>query len=560
MKKATRPLESVGREARPAFQTLLAAVVSLGIWTASAGSVPRAVLPDAVIDLRTVEGAKRVRGEWRYSDTRIQEIQHRSVGPDLKASGPTNSTYDFTPDARSVSFDDSSWQVLSPDSLEQRRSNGRLALNWYRLSVTLPDQVGGFSIRGSTAVFEVVVDDYAEVWVNGRLPFVLGQNGGAVAAGWNSPNRVVLTKDAQPGDRFEIAILGINGPLSTHPDTYIWIRSATLDLYAPGRWSKAREVKLEIERKDPALSAILPDRPRLEKLAEGFAFTEGPVWVPEGEGYLLFSDPNNNLVYRLSSEGEVQTYLTKSGYAGEDMGRYGQPGSNGLTLDSQGRLTLCQHGNRRVIRLEKNGLTTVLADRFEGRRLNSPNDLVYRSDGTLFFTDPPFGLPGFAKDPGRELPHAGVYSVHDGVIRLVAKELAGPNGLAFSPDEKFLYVGNWDERRKTVTRYPVNSDGTLGSATLFHDLTQARGADAIDGIKVDQRGNVYVSGPGGLWILDEQGKALGVLRGPEHPHNLAWGDPDGRSLYLTAETGVYRLRLNVAGAGALPKPATMAKN
>lgn len=154
----------------------------------------------------------------------------------------------------------------------------------------------------------------------------------------------------------------------------------------------------------------------------------------------------------------------------------------------------------------------------------------------------------------------GVYSVRDGVVRLVAKELTGPKGLAFSPDERFLYVGNWDEKRKTVSPYPVNSDGTLGPAVLFHDMTQAPGADAIDGIKVDQRGNVYVSGPGGLWILDKTGKALGILRGPEHPHNLAWGDADGRSLYLTAETGVYRLRLNITGAGALPQPTAMAKN
>lgn len=560
MTQPTHSLEIAERKMSSPCPTLLTWIFLLAVWTVSAETVPRAMLPDAVIDLRTVEGVKRVRAEWRYSDTRIQEIQHRSVGPDLKASGPTNLTYDFTPDARTVGFDDSRWQILSPDSLEQRRGNGRLALNWYRLTVTLPDQVGGFSTRGATAVFEVVVDDYAEVWVNGQLPFVLGQNGGSVVAGWNSPNRVVLTKNAQPGDRFEIAILGINGPLSTHPDTYIWIRSATLDLYAPGRWNKAREVKLEVERKDPALSAILPEHPRLEKLAEGFGFTEGPVWVPEGEGYLLFSDPNNNLVYRLSPDGEVQPFLTKSGYSGEDIGRYRQPGSNGLTLDSQGRLTLCQHGSRRVIRLEKNGLTTVLADRFEGRRLNSPNDAVYRSDGTLFFTDPPFGLPGLAKDPSREVPHFGVYSVRDGIVRLVAKELTGPNGLAFSPDEKFLYVGNWDERQKTITRYPVHSDGTLGSGALFRDLTEAPGADAIDGIKVDQRGNVYVSGPGGLWILDEKGNALGVLRGPEHPHNLAWGDTDGRSLYLTAETGVYRLRLKVAGARALPKPVAMDRN
>lgn len=539
---------------------MLAAITFIAAATLRAEHAPRAVLPDAVVDLRTAEGVARVKGQWRYSDTRINEIGHRSVGPDLKASGPKNRTYDFAPDARATDFDDAKWEVISADSLEKRRGNGRLSLNWYRLNVTIPEKLGDFDTRGSTAVFEIVVDDYAEVWVNGKAPFVLGQNGGSVAAGWNAPNRVVLTREAKPGERFHIAVLGINGPLSTHPDTYIWVRSATLDFYAPGKLSRAREVKFEVDRKDSALDAILPLSPKLEKLADGFAFTEGPVWVPDGDGYLLFSDPNNNLIYRLTPDGDVSVYLTKSGYAGENIGEYRQPGSNGLTLDEQGRLTICQHGNRRVVRIEKNGLTTVLADRYNGKRLNSPNDLVYRCDGALFFTDPPFGLPKFADDTRREQPHFGVYSVRDGQVRLVSKDFTGPNGLAFSPDEKFLYVGNWDEKKKAVLRYPVNSDATLGKGELFFDMTSAPGEDAIDGIKVDQRGNVYVSGPGGLSILDASGKHLATLRGPEHPHNMAWGDADSRTLYLAAQTGIYRLRLNIAGAGALPKPAAMAKN
>jgi gluconolactonase len=501
-----------------------------------------------------------VNAQWRYSDTRINEIDHRSVGFDLKASGPKNRTFDFAPDARAADFDDSKWEVISAGSLEKRRGNGRLSLNWYRLSVTIPEKVAGFDTFGSTVVFEIVVDDYAEVWVNGKASFVLGQNGGTVAAGWNAPNRFVLTRAAKPGEKFQIAVLGINGPLSTHPDTYIWVRSATLDFYSSGKLSKAREAKLEVDRKDSALDAILPASARLEKLAGGFAFTEGPVWVPDGEGYLLFSDPNNNVIYRMTPDGDVSIYLTKSGYTGENIGEYRQPGSNGLTMDEQERLTICQHGNRRVVRMERNGLTTVLADRFDGKRLNSPNDLVYRSDGTLFFTDPPFGLPKFADDPHRETAHFGVYSVRAGKIQLVSEDFAGPNGLAFSPDEKFLYVGNWDEKKKVVNRYPVNKDGTLGKGSLFCDMTNARGEDAIDGVKVDQLGNVYVSGPGGLWILDANGKHLGTLRGPEHPHNMAWGDTDGSTLYLAAQTSIYRLRLSVAGAGALPKPAAMAKN
>jgi gluconolactonase len=228
-------------------------------------------------------------------------------------------------------------------------------------------------------------------------------------------------------------------------------------------------------------------------------------------------------------------------------------------VDPQGRLTVCQHGNRRVVRIEKNGVTTVLADRYAGKRLNSPNDLVYRSDGTLFFTDPPFGLPKSHVDPRRETPYAGVYSVRDEQVRLVSTDFTGPNGLAFSPDEKFLCVGDWDEKHKVVNRYAVNSDDTLGKGELFFDMTSAPGEDAIDGIKVDQRGNLYVSGPGGLWIVSPEGKHLGTLHGPEHPHNLALGGPDHRTLYLAAQTSVYRLSLNIAGAGALSKPAEVVK-
>ncbi|MFO1512825.1 MAG: SMP-30/gluconolactonase/LRE family protein [Verrucomicrobiota bacterium] len=541
---------------------LIVAVLGFGI-AVHADHAPRAVLPDAVVDLRSVEGAARVNAPWRYSDTTIKAVEHRSVGPDLKASGPANHTFDFTPDARARDFDDSNWEVIPADSLEKRRGNGRLSFNWYRLNITIPEKVADFETRGATVVFEIVVDDYAEIWVDGKLPFVLGQNGGSVAAGWNAANRVVLTRNAQPGQQIQLAVFGINGPVSTHPDTYIWVRGATLDFYKPGKLSKAREVKLTVDKNDAALEPIVPANAKLEQLADGFAFTEGPVWIdahnpaiaPDSEeGFLLFSDPNNNLIYRMTPDGDVTVYLNKSGYTGENIGEYRQPGSNGLATDAQGRLTVCQHGDRRVVRIEKNGLTTVLADKFNGKRLNSPNDLVYRSDGTLFFTDPPFGLPQFAEDARREQPHLGVYSVKDGKVQLVSTDFTGPNGLAFSPDEKFLYVGNWDEKRAVVFRYPVNADGTLGKGELFYDLTTSGAEDAIDGIKVDRVGNVFVSGPGGLWIFSPSGKHLGSLHGPEHPHNMAWGDADRQTLYLTAQTGIYRLRLNNPGAVAFARP------
>lgn len=503
------------------------------------------VRPDAIVNLATDEGVALVRGQWRYRDARIIEVDHRSPGPDLRPSGPPNRTYDITPHAGAADFDDAAWDAVAPTGLEERRSNGRLSFGWYRINVTIPEKVGGLSTAGSTVVFEIVVDDYAEVWVDGSLPIALGQTGAQFIKGFNAPNRVVLTRDARPGQRIQLAVFGANGPLSNPPGNYVWVRSATLDFYKPGRIGRQAEVKADVRRIDPALDAIVPPGLTIEKLASGFIFTEGPVWVPDG--YLLFSDPNANTIYRWTPDGQVSVFRTKSGYSGVDVGEYGQPGSNGITLDPEGRVTINEHGNRRVVRLEKNGVVTVLADRYQGKRLNSPNDLVYRKDGTLFFTDPPFGLPKAFDDSRKELPFSGVYSLKDGRLTLAASDLAGPNGLAFSPDERYLYVANWDPRKKVVMRYRANPDGTLTEGTVFFDMTDAPGEDALDGVKVDVKGNLYVSGPGGLWILSPEGKHLGTIVGPEHPHNLTWGDADGRTLYLTAQTGLYRVRLKIEG-------------
>jgi gluconolactonase len=240
-------------------------------------------------------------------------------------------------------------------------------------------------------------------------------------------------------------------------------------------------------------------------------------------------------------------FRANSGYTGIDIGQYGQPGSNGLTFDPEGRLTIAEHGNHRISRLERNGVLTVLADSYEGKRLNSPNDLVYRSDGTLYLTDPPFGLPQLFDDPRKGLPYSGVFSWRDGRLRLEATDLTGPNGVAFSPDERFLYVTNWDTAKKVVMRYPVNSDGSLGTGEVFFDMTSAPGEEALDGIKVDQAGNLYVSGPGGAWIISPEARHLGTIRAPELPANFAWGDADGRTLYMTARTGLYRIRTSIAG-------------
>jgi gluconolactonase len=507
-------------------------------------------VPDAVLDLRTTDGVAAVRGVWKAMPASIVEVDHRFPGPDRRPTGAPNRTHDIAPKAGVADFDDANWPVVTPESLEERLGAGRLSFVWYRLDLTIPDHIGRVDCEGARVYFELVADDYAEVWVDGGLAPTLGQAGGSMIAGWNAPNRVLITDNAVPGSTHRIAALVANGPVSDAPPNYIWIRSATLDIYGRARDPVATVVPHQVIRMDPAIDAIIPSDAVMQRVATGFGFAEGPVWVADdriiGGGALLFSDPNRNVIHRWSPDGTVSIFRTKSGYAGADIGEYPQPGSNGLALDAEGRLTICEHGNRRVTRLEKNGAITVLADKFAGDRLNSPNDLVYRSDGALFFTDPAFGLPGFADDPRKETPHQGVYCLIGGELKLVSTDLNGPNGLALSPDEQTLYVANWDETRKVVMRYDVRADGSLANGSAFHDMTAAPGEEALDGLKVDGSGNVYVSGPVGVWILAPDGRHLGTLIAPELPANFAWGDRDGRTLYLAARSSIYRIHLKAA--------------
>jgi gluconolactonase len=507
--------------------------------------------PEATIDLATAEGVKLVKGEWRYSDTKIIEVDFKAPGPDKQPTGAPIKTYDYAPHAGGADFDDSKWEVISPTSLDQRRATGRICFNWYRINLTIPERLGDYDPTGSTVVFETALDDYAEVWVDGELTRYLGQMGGSVVSGWNAPNRLIIGRNVKPGQRIQLAVFGINGPLSNPPTNFIYVRYAKLEFVKGETGPLAltpSEVNVEVIRKDPGIDAIVGPNPKVFKLAEGFKFTEGPIWVHD---HLLFSDPNSNIIYKYapsgSLAGKLEVFRTPAGYSGADIAEYGQPGSNGLTLDPQGRLTINQHGNHRVVRLERDGSETVLADNYEGNRLNSPNDLVYRSDGTLYFTDPPFGLPKFFDDRRRELSFSGVFSIYKGKLQLISRDFTGPNGIAFSPDEKYLYVGNWDERKKVVMRYEAKADGTLANGKLFFDMTSAKGEDALDGIKVDQQGNLYVSGPGGLWVISSEGKHLGTIITPKHVHNMAWGDDDGKTLYLCARSGLYRMRLGIAG-------------
>ncbi len=506
---------------------------------------------DAVVDLRTPEGTGWVKAQWKYSDASLQAVTFQAPGPAaddtlaLYPTGPEISTYDLFPKAGEADFDDTGWEILDPASLEHRRGTGLLSFNWYRLHLTIPERVGTFGTEGATVVFEIVVDDYAEIFVNGELQKTYGQSGGGVVKGWNARNRVTLTTQARPGETFQLAILGMNAPLADLPENYIWIRSATLDFYHQRPVNPDWLDVGQIVKIDSQLDHILDPNEKMEKVATGFQFTEGPAWHPEG--FLVFSDPNTNVVYAYKPlNGNVEIYRSKSGYSGINIGDYHQPGSNGLAFDPQGRLTLCQHGNRQLVRIEKKGPLTTLAHQYEGKRLNSPNDLVYRSDGALFFTDPPYGLPKVFEDSAKETGWSGVYALIDQQLKLVSTDLKGPNGIAFSPDEKYLYVSNWDitdiHHTKVIMRYAVAPDGTLSEGITFFDMNQTDGEEALDGIKVDDQGNVFCAGPGGIWVISPEGNYLGRIVTPEHAANMAWGD-DGRTLYITATSSIYKIRV-----------------
>ena len=303
-----------------------------------------------------------------------------------------------------------------------------------------------------------------------------------------------------------------------------------------------------IERLDKRLDKLVPADAKLEKLGDGYHWVEGPVWNRK-EGFLLFSDIPANAIIKWKAGVGMGQYLSPSGYTGKAPFTGREPGSNGLTYDAAGHLVLCEHGDRRVARLEKDGSKTTLADRYEGKRLNSPNDLAYKSNGDLYFTDPAYGLPKTFDDPQRELPFCGVYRLSkDGKVTLLTRDLKAPNGIAFSPDEKRLYLS--DSAQGLWMVYDVKADGTLGTGRVFVDgkkWTSAR-KGAPDGMKVDKYGNVFASGPEGIYVFAPDGTHLGTIETGVPTANCAWGD-DGSMFYITANTAVYRIRTTTRGAG-----------
>jgi len=310
-------------------------------------------------------------------------------------------------------------------------------------------------------------------------------------------------------------------------------------ILAAGLWAQSGVTAVE-----PSFSKLIDPAAKIEKLAGDMKFTEGPVWIAS-PGYLLFSDIPSNAIMKWAPSG--LTTFRNPVYEGKyNAGEF--VGSNGLTLDKQGRLIACEHRAGRMTRTEKDGKITVLADKFEGKRLNSPNDAVYHKNGDLYFTDPPYGFPKQDDDPAKELKFNGVYRLTAaGKLELLVRDMSRPNGIGFSPDEKKLYVANSDAAKKIWMVYDVAADGKLNNGKVFADVTKESGDGVPDGLKIDRSGNLWGTGPGGIWVYSPAGKLLGRVQAAEIPANCAWGEADGKTLYMTARTGLYRVKTIVGG-------------
>jgi gluconolactonase len=319
--------------------------------------------------------------------------------------------------------------------------------------------------------------------------------------------------------------------------------------------ARAGEGVGRIERLDVRLDALIPAGAVLEKIIDEQDWTEGPLW--DGADHsLLFSDVPRNAILRWKEGAGAAQFLRPSGYTGNEPFQGREPGSNGLVFDRGGRLVMCQHGNRRIVRRDLDGSLTVLADRYQGKRLNSPNDLVYKSDGALYFTDPPFGLPGAFDDPEKEIPFQGVYRLSPrGELSAIVTDLGAPNGIGLSPDEKTLYVSNAEHRRPIWMAYAVQADGNLGDGRQFAEASAwvNENEGLPDGLKADEHGNVFAAGPGGIHVFAPDGTRIGHIETGVKTGNLAWGE-DGSVLFIAANHWILRLRTTTRGPGNAPGP------
>jgi gluconolactonase len=331
-----------------------------------------------------------------------------------------------------------------------------------------------------------------------------------------------------------------------------------------GLASAQRPSDKPIVRLDPALDGLVSPDAKLELVKGGFGFTEGALWVHKGKSrYLLFSDMPANVIYKWTPDGKMSVYLDHSGYTGQDIWRVGfmqtngkdrndplfeefpMIGSNGLALDRQDRLIIATWAGRSIDRIEKSGKRTVLADRYEGKRFGGTNDVVVKKDGSIYFTDGFGGLRLREKDPRKELDHGGVYMLREGKVSLVINDIPNTNGLAFSPDEKYLYANG--SRDKFVKRYEVQPNGTLSNGMMFIDISKDPTPGITDGLRVDSKGNLYETAAGGVWIISPEGKHLGTILTPELAANVEFGDADRETLYIAARTSIYKIRVNTPG-------------
>jgi gluconolactonase len=336
--------------------------------------------------------------------------------------------------------------------------------------------------------------------------------------------------------------------------------AAMSDAFPAGLAEVENSTPLKVDRLDASSDRIVPADAKLERVATGYTWTEGPVWVKDS---LFFADIPGNSILRWTPPAAPITFLKPSGYKGSASYGGPEPGSNGMTLDALGRLTVAGHAQRNVYRLESldpGAPVTILADSYHGQRLNSPNDLVYSSDGALYFTDPPYGLrTQHDDDPDKQLKVNGVYRIPHALqhkpgappanadLQLLVSDLTRPNGIAFSPDEKYLYVDN-SEPKKLWVRYRVQADGSLTEGKVIYDATSDPRPGAPDGMKVDEQGNIYSAGPGGVWIFSPEGRPLATILMPEKVANVTWAGADRKTLYIAASTSIYRVHLKIPGA------------
>jgi len=516
------------------------------------------LLPDAIVDLQTEAGAARVGVTWRWSDTRVVTVRDVAVGADLGPSGPPVRTLDILPHAQSPAYDDSDWEVLAAADTYRRLGGGRVSFLWYRFAITLPAAVDGVPVQGCTAVLEMTVDDYAEVWVDGELPRALGDVGGGVVAGFNAPSRVVLTRAAHAGQQFSVAVFAFNGPVSASPRNYVWVRTATLSLFTAERARVGQDAALRVHDFG-GLSATIGLTAALERLATGFTAPRAALWDAGG---VLVSTPATGALYRWSAAGRVTLVRVTNGVPGAPAGHLREPGTGGLALDPQQRLLLCQRGHGRVLRVNAHGDTTVVLDCCDGLPLAPPWDVCARADGTVYVSAPGTVEPGDrgprARGGGPPLA-TGVLGVGAAGAFVVDADMAAPHGLALSPDGRTLYAA--DGLAPRVMCWPLDSDGRarapgryLVDLSGLHDDGHAGG---VEGLAVDSAGTVLACTSAGLWVLAPDGRPLGLLDLPEQPRGVTLGGDDGRTAFVTAGSSLYRLPLAPLPARPDPHPAPL---